>query len=184
MDNASSHLASNLRLLRDARGISQAQLAKLAGVPRPTVANLESGDANPTLSVSVRMATALGISIEELISAPRATAKHYPKDSLLTRLRGTVEVRKLLPEKLPSLEMDRMQLPVRARMVGAPHTPGTREFLACETGEVELVASGEAYRLFPGDVVAFRGDQPHLYRNVGTRVAVAYSVIALAPGSG
>lgn len=34
--------------------------------------------------------------------------------------------------------------------------------------------------LEPGDVVVFRGDQKHGYRNPGRGTAVAYSVVTLA----
>jgi quercetin dioxygenase-like cupin family protein len=66
-------------------------------------------------------------------------------------------------------------------MVGIPHTPGTREYLTLEHGEIELRVSGELYRLAPGDVVMFRGDQRHGYRNPGKHETIAYSVIAFAP---
>jgi quercetin dioxygenase-like cupin family protein len=69
-------------------------------------------------------------------------------------------------------------------MSGVPHLPGTREYLTCEVGEIELAAAGERWRLAAGDVVVFRGDQKHGYRNLGRRRAVAYSVIALATFSG
>ena len=42
--------------------------------------------------------------------------------------------------------------------------------------------AGEHSRLAPGDVVVFRGDQRHSYRNPGARTAVGYSVVLLAPG--
>ena len=45
------------------------ELATLSGVPRPTIANLESGSANPTLGVLVRIASSLQVSIEQLIAA-------------------------------------------------------------------------------------------------------------------
>ena len=66
-------------------------------------------------------------------------------------------------------------------MQGTPHTPGTREYLTCESGVVELVAAGELYRLAAGDALVFRGDQRHTYRNPGRRRAVAVSVVAFAP---
>ena len=65
-------------------------------------------------------------------------------------------------------------------MTGIPHTPGTREYLTCETGVIVLVAAGERFELTPGDVVAFRGDQRHSYSNPGKRAAVGYSVVSLA----
>ena len=182
-EDVADHIASNVRALRIARGLTQAQLAKIAGLPRATWANLESGMANPTIAVLVRVSTALQVSLEELVSPPRATAKHFPAASLPTRTRGTVTVRKLLPDPIPGLEIDRMDLPARGRMVGVPHRAGTREYLTCETGEVVLVASGERYVLKEGDVVVFRGDQPHSYLNETSRPAVGYSVIAIAPAS-
>jgi len=66
-------------------------------------------------------------------------------------------------------------------MTGVPHTPGTREYLTVEQGTIELRVSGESYVLAEGDVVMFRGDQRHAYRNLHTRASIAYSVIAFAP---
>jgi quercetin dioxygenase-like cupin family protein len=65
-------------------------------------------------------------------------------------------------------------------MAGIPHTPGTREYLTCEAGEIVLVAAGETFHLTAGDLVAFRGDQRHSYANPIDRVAVGYSVVVLA----
>lgn len=181
VDEVAHNLANNLRQLREARGVSQQQIARVAGIPRPTWAHLETGAGNPTLGVLVKVASALSVSVEELIAPPRAGAKHYPSSSLPVRRRGGVTIRRLLPEVIVGLELERMELPVRASMTGTPHTPGTREYLTCESGRVELVAAGQSWTLEPGDVVVFRGDQKHGYRNVGRTPAVAYSVIAFAP---
>ena len=169
-----------MRTLREGRALTQAQMAKTASLPRATWANLESGAANPTLAVLDRVATAFQVTIEELIAAPRSEAQHYAKATLPVKLRGAVTIRKLLPDPIPGMELDRLELPPCAKMTGVPHTPGTREYLMCETGELVLVASGEEYRLAAGDVVAFRGDQRHSYVNPTARLAIAYSVVVIA----
>lgn len=184
MDDIPGHLGNNLRQLREARGLTQQQIARVAGVPRPTWANLESGAANPTLAVLIKVAAALQVSLEELISPPRTTAKFYAAATLPVRRRGKVSVRRLLPEPIVGLEIERMELPAGASMSGVPHTPGTREYLTCERGEIELSESGRVWKLGPGDVIVFRGDQAHGYRNAGSAAAVAYSVITLAPPAG
>jgi XRE family transcriptional regulator, regulator of sulfur utilization len=176
-----NHLGDNVKLLRDARGLTQARVAKLAGIPRATWANLESGAANPTLSVLHRVAVALQVSIEELISTPRASCRLYPRGSLPVRTPGQAVIRRLLPDPVAGMEMDRIELPARARFSGVPHTPGTREYLTCETGELVLTAAGAEWKLAPGDVIVFRGDQRHAYHNPGARPAVGYSVVILAP---
>src|SRR3974390_2618493 len=173
-------LGRNLKQLREARGATQAHMAKLADLPRATWANLESGAANPTLSVLDRVAHALQVTLEELVAIPRAASRHYARGTLPVRRRGDVTVFKLLPHPIPGMEIDRIELPAGARMTGVPHTPGTREYLTCETGSIRLVAAGEQFDLAPGDVVAFRGDQRHSYTNPGAKVAVGYSVVVLA----
>lgn len=180
MDDVATRLGRNVRVLREARSLTQAQMAKTAGLPRATWANLESGAANPTLSVLDRVAIAFQVTIEELIAAPRSEAKHYPKASVPVKLRGAVSIKKLLPDPIPGMEIDRLELPPHAKMTGVPHTPGTREYLTCESGAIVLIASGEEYRLEAGDVVAFRGDQRHSYVNATSKAAVAYSVVVIA----
>jgi len=181
LDDLPSRLAKNLRHLRTARGLTQAQVAKLASLPRATWANLESGTANPTLGVLHRVAFALQVPIEEIVAAQRTGAKHYPRGTLPERRRGGAILRSLLPDPVPGVLIERIELPAGVRMTGVPHTPGTREYLTCEAGEIELVASGESWRLGVGDVLVFRGDQRHSYGNVGGRAAVGYSVVLLQP---
>jgi len=180
-DELAGRLARNVKQLRQARGLTQTQMAKIYGLPRATWANLESGAANPTLAVLHRVAFALQVSIEEIIAAPRAGVKHYPKGTLPRRTRGDVIVSSLLPDKIPGMLIERLELPPGARLVGVPHTPGTREYLTCEAGEIELVASAEAWRVGEGDVVVFRGDQRHSYTNPTRRLAIGYSVVMLEP---
>ncbi|MCP4809814.1 MAG: helix-turn-helix domain-containing protein [Proteobacteria bacterium] len=176
-DDPANNLARSIRQLREIRGYTQNKLAQLSGVPRPTIANLESGGANPTLSVLTKVAAALQVSIEELISPPRAVARLYKASELRVKRRGDVTVRQLLPDAIPGVVVERMELLRDATMAGVPHKPGTREYLTCETGRLLLTASGEKYRLEPGDVVVFRGDQKHGYANAGETTAVAYSVV-------
>jgi transcriptional regulator with XRE-family HTH domain len=179
--NQSANLAENLRRLRESRGLSQQQMAHLSGIPRPTWSSLESGSANPTLSVLARAAAALQVSIEELVGPPRSACQFFPAGSLPSKTRGNAVLRPLLPESIPGLDIGRIELAPGGVLKGVPHTPGTREYLTCESGEIELAASGERWMLGPGDALVFRGDQRHTYRNPGRRRAVAVSVVAFAP---
>ena len=73
----SKHLARNLAALRQVRSLTQESLAKSAGVPRSTIANLESGDGNPSLAVLMKVAEALSTSIDELVASPRAKVRRW-----------------------------------------------------------------------------------------------------------
>ena len=181
-DDLALRLGRNIKQLREARGATQDQVARLAGVPRATWANLESGTANPTLAVMNRVASAFQVTMEELVAIPRAATQFYARGTLPVRTPGQATVRKLLPDAIPGMEMERIELAPRGRMTGVPHTSGTREYLTCESGQIVLFAAGERWELGPGDLVAFRGDQRHSYTNETARVAVGYSVVILARG--
>jgi molybdate-binding protein/DNA-binding XRE family transcriptional regulator len=57
---------SQLRLARQARGLSQQQLAGMAGISRQAVSALESGVSDPSLRVALALARSLGLTVEEL----------------------------------------------------------------------------------------------------------------------
>jgi transcriptional regulator with XRE-family HTH domain len=179
---AASHLARNLVNLRRTRGLTQDMLARDAGVPRSTIANLESGEGNPSLSVLVKVANALGVPIDELLASPRAMVRRWNADEVATHTKGRgVTIRPLVPEPVPDEMMEVMDFAPGAVMGGTPHLPGTREFFTCLEGRVRILVAGEVYALETGDVLAFPGNQPHSYQNAdGVAPARGVSVVILA----
>jgi putative molybdopterin biosynthesis protein len=57
---------TRLRLARQARGLSQQQLAGMAAVTRQAVSAVESGHSDPSLRVALALSRALGMTVEEL----------------------------------------------------------------------------------------------------------------------
>src|SRR3954467_13285179 len=168
IDSPARNLAVNLRYVRERRGLTQAQLAKLSGIPRSTIALVETGSGNPTLTVLSTLAAALQLSIEELLSAGHGQCQVFKNGTLAVEQRGKgkkAEVRTLLPDPIPGMQIDRLELAPGARMTGVPHRPGTREYLVCERGRMPLGARGERSALGLGDVAASRGDRAHSYWN-------------------
>jgi len=180
-DDPRLNLAANLRRLREMRSLSQEQASQLAGIPRATWASLETGAGNPTLVVLTRVAAAVRVSIEELIGPARTSCRLYRAAEVPVRSRQGVRTRPLIPEAIAGLEAARMELEPGAALTGVPHTPGTREYLTCVSGQIELAAGGERWKLSAGDVLVFRGDQKHGYRNPSSRAAaVAISLVCFA----
>jgi transcriptional regulator with XRE-family HTH domain len=63
------NLAKNIERLRKAKGLSQEKLARLADVANNTLIKMESGEnKNPTLETLKKVAKALEVSVDELIS--------------------------------------------------------------------------------------------------------------------
>ena len=185
MDNpplVSRHLARNLAALRQVRSLTQESLAKAAKVPRSTIANLESGEGNPSLAVLTKVAQAVSTSIDELVASPRAKVRRWAAEDLSSHRRGRgVTTRALVPEPVPEEVMELMEFAPDAVMAGTPHLPGTREFFSCLQGRVTIFVAGERYEVGAGDVLGFPGNVPHSYRNLdGKAHALGVSVVVLA----
>ena len=63
-------IESNLRAIRQAAGLSQSELAGLAGVTRQTIGAVEAGLYAPTMGVGLRLARALGCGVDDLFRLP------------------------------------------------------------------------------------------------------------------
>jgi transcriptional regulator with XRE-family HTH domain len=181
-DNAAAHLARNLVNLRRTRGLTQDMLAKDAGVPRSTIANLESGEGNPSLAVLVKVAQALAVPIDELLASPRAMVRHWAAGEVVLQVKGRgVTIRPLVPEPVPDSMMEVMEFVPGAIMGGTPHLPGTREFFTCLDGKVRITVAGDAYEVGTGETLAFPGNLPHSYQNAdGLAPARGVSIVILA----
>jgi XRE family transcriptional regulator, regulator of sulfur utilization len=60
-------IALKLRALREERALTQKQAARLAGVSRGTLIELESGKREPYMPTVTKMARAYGVPFEELV---------------------------------------------------------------------------------------------------------------------
>ena len=173
-DALAVRLAGNIRQLREARGLTQDQMARLAGIPRATWGHLESGAGNPTLSVLHKVAVALQVPLEELTSAPRAISRLYPKESLAEHKQGDGAHPQAAARPDPGRrdrphgDPARRAHPRRAAHAGHARVPDLR------VGRDRCSRwRGSSRALAPGDVVVFRGDQRHSYRNPGKRAPSA-----------
>ena len=86
MTESSQPDGTRLRLARQARGLSQQQLAGVAGVTRQAVSAVESGHSDPSLRVALGLARALGMTVEELFGPGE------PGDPVLARPIAPVSV--------------------------------------------------------------------------------------------
>ncbi|ARN84733.1 helix-turn-helix domain-containing protein [Candidatus Nucleicultrix amoebiphila] len=182
MHNISKNMADKIISLRKSRAMTQDSLAKAAGLPRSTVTHLESGHGNPSLMNLIKLASALNVSVEELVAKNRPNCTHIKaKDvAFFKRDQGGCLVYKLLPDPIQGMQIERIQWQPKSVLKGSPHLSGTREYFTCLKGQITVFVEGDEFVMEEGDVLAFPGDRRHSYHNTGRGSAMALSVIVLA----
>ena len=64
-------ICENIQILRKKRNLTQEALAELVGVTRQTIAKWESGESTPDLAMAGRLSSALDVTLDEPVEAPR-----------------------------------------------------------------------------------------------------------------
>jgi transcriptional regulator with XRE-family HTH domain len=172
----------NLRKLRTRRGHSLERLARLSGVSRAMLGQIETGKSAPTISVLWKIATALGVSFATLLASEAergVVVLSRTKSKVLTSSEGRFQSRALFPfDGERKVEFYELRLAGLHREVAGAHQQGTVENLVVSAGTVEVSVGDSAPRvLSEGDAVLFDADVPHAYRNLGTGEAVLYLVM-------
>ena len=165
---------------RALRGWSLAELGGRANVSSSMLSQIERERANPTLAVAYRIATAFGLTVDELMSPSPARSMRLVlgSDPRQTYLRSdTVTVRTLSPLEFDGgLEFYELRLRPGGVLASAPHPAGTREVLALQSGTLVVTSGAEEQALAAGDSLTYRADVEHCIRNEGTEEAVAYLI--------
>lgn len=64
------NIGGRLKVIREQRNMTQAQLAEKIGVNRSHIAKIENNDTDGSVAVLTKLAAALGVSVAELLDEP------------------------------------------------------------------------------------------------------------------
>ncbi len=166
-----AHVASNVRRLRLAAGLSQASLADAAGLSRRMLVLLENGDTNISLSSLDRLAAALGASFIEIVSDPfkqpariEAVAWRGSKEQSSATLLGSAAAHK-------RVELWSWSLAPGDVYEADADPAGWQEMLYVIEGQLEITLPEGRKTVAAGDFTIFSSAQPYAYRALGESVA-------------
>ncbi|MEG3639939.1 XRE family transcriptional regulator [Magnetococcus sp. PR-3] len=180
-----SNLAGmRIRQLRSQRKLTQQALADMAEIPRATLATVEKDDANPSLAVVYKIASALGMSIDQLLVTEEERIQVVPAQEMrwIESADGRYRAVVVSPGNALHFFQQIFVLQPGAQYEGRPHPPGSEEYLHILEGELELELAGECKKLVPGDSGRFGGNVFHMYRNPGKQPVRCLVTILEAPG--
>ena len=121
-------IGKNLQKLRKQKSLTQEALAEAVGVARQTIAKWEAGESTPDLEISGRLASALEVTLDDLVNAPE-----YELDSR-PGMRG-----KHMFGVVTVGDKGQIVIPVRARRVFNIHPGDQLMVLGDENSGIALV---------------------------------------------
>lgn len=171
-------VGGRLRQMRLARGLSQRELARRAGVTNSTVSLIEQNSVSPSVSSLKKLLDALPVSISTFFAGeePSAPQAFYRAEELTEIGDGRLSFR-----LVAARQAERSMSIIHERY--PPGADTGEEMLEHEgeeggvvvAGEIEITVNGEVARLRAGDAYYFDSRLPHRFRNLGGEECVIVS---------
>ena len=184
VEDLAQSIGFNLRRLTTKKGLSLERLAKLSGVSRAMLGQIELGKSVPTISLLWKVAHALAVPFSALNaeSIPSNTVVlRANKSKVLTSIDGRFKSRALFPyEGERTVEFYEIEIAPGTQEVAEAHAINTIENLVIIKGEVEITVGDEIHILKERDSIFFQADVPHSYKNTGSENAIIYMVMIYA----
>jgi XRE family transcriptional regulator, regulator of sulfur utilization len=183
LDQLNSVIAENLKKLREERRLSLDNLAKLSGVSKSMLGQIERGEVNPTVSTVWKISNGLKISFTQLMSRPETEIELVEKTGIQPFVEDDGKVRNFPVFPFDSkrrFEMYSLELDSQGHIEAEAHPPGTQEFITVFAGEVTVSLNGDAIAVTDGNSLRFMADAPHAYTNTGS-VMCSLSMVIYYP---
>lgn len=166
MTNAESHLkqhiAQHLKAIRSERQLSLDAVAKLTGVSKAMLGQIEREESSPTIAKLWQIASGLDTSFSAFLG--QISQEHereeteFPDDP-------NMQITTLMPyDPRVKFEMFDISLFAHHEQHSTAHAHGVMETVWVIEGSLELFFDNEWHTLNPNDTARFFADQPHAYR--------------------
>ncbi len=183
MDKVLSYIGERLRDVRSSRLLTLDDVAKLTGVSKPMLGQIERGLSSPTINTLWKIATGLKMPLSYF----------YRQTETLLTVVG-------LEDKIPAMEEnDGMRVytlfsfePVRnvevfymefdggVRHCAEPHIKGVEEYVFVISGTMKIIVEGQEILLSEKQSMRFQADVPHIYHNISDQPCIVHDMIFYA----
>jgi|SRR5579862_137162 len=180
---APPRLGATVQRLRAERKLTLDQLSRIAGVSKSMLSEIERDRANPTIAFAWRLANALDIGLDRLLTKGERTVEQISvsgshETPSLVNTDAKYSLRILSPMDLGGrFEWYEIALESGGLLESSAHEPGTREHLTVLRGAMKLTAGDTTRLLKVGDTARYFADQAHAIRNGGKSKASGLLVV-------
>lgn len=172
-----AHLGSNLKRLRTDARMSQTALAERAGISRRTIINIESGEANISLSAVDDLAHALGATFVDLVAEPTTPRSDIGAVAWRGAQPGSEAVLLGTAPAAHEAQLWTWSLGPGERYDAQPDPAGWHELLYVVDGCLTLTREHATTRLDAGGHAVYSSAQRYSYANEGDAVSMFVRIV-------
>jgi transcriptional regulator with XRE-family HTH domain len=173
-------IGNKLKDIRNKRNLSLEEVAKLTGVSKAMLGQIERGKSNPTVSTLWKIATGLKISFSLFIDENQEDLKLINQKDISPIIEDNDRM-KLYPifpfDANKGFEIFTIELEPACNHISTPHNEGVEEYIIVTEGEIEIDINNKIFKLQKGNSIRFMANCPHSYKNINQGRSVFQNII-------
>lgn len=173
-------IAQNVRRIREQKKLTLDAAAKITGVSRSMLIQIEKGDVNPTISVLWKIANGYKTSFTSLVEEKGGNAKIVHSSSIQPIIEDDgkyINYPVFAFDEQRLFETYRIEIEPGGKLHADAHLEGAKEYITVFAGQLKITAGEEVFELKQGDSVRFQADRQHSYQNTGRDRALLHMII-------
>lgn len=173
MDYLSHNIGVNLNRIRKSKGMSLDLVSEQTGVSKSMLAQIEKGNANPSIGVLGKIVSGLRVEFNDLLKTP-------PLDYYLVHIKETVPTKELVGryrvwtcfpiEDNNVVEIYRIEIEPGQTYPSGGHGEKTREYISVLEGELIVELKDGEHFITKDEVFRFESDRDHKYKNPSSHI--------------
>ncbi|WP_019613802.1 helix-turn-helix domain-containing protein [Psychromonas ossibalaenae] len=179
-ENLNKTLALQLKKARTGKGWSLDTTSKYCAVSKAMLGQIERGESSPTVARLWKIATGFELPLSYFFSCDEHNA--LSDRSLRTEAGITISTLFVF-DPVTKMEVFSLTLAPGHEQVSAAHNSGVIEHILVTEGEMEYFLDNKWLPLNSGEVVKFKAEQVHGYRNVSAQATVFQNIICYPSGN-
>lgn len=155
-------------------------VAKVSGVSKSMLGQIERGDVNPTISTVWKIANGLKLSFTALVNRPETEYEEINISSIQPLIEDDGHYRNypmFLFDGERRFEVLYIELDPGSCLKSDAHPLGTQEFITVFSSNLLVLVDGETLSAESGGAIRFKADKMHQYQNAGNELCRLSMVI-------
>lgn len=180
MDNISKDIGEKLKSIRKEQHMSLDTAAKLTGVSKAMLGQIERGESAPTVLTLWKISNGLKVSFSHLISASGAESTIVNVDDIepIQQSEDGMLLYNIFPfDPVSGFDYYKIVIEPNSRHESIPHPNVDKEYIVVLEGNLEMTVNDSVFNISKGQAFSFNGAASHCYANPYEQQVVFHNII-------
>lgn len=173
-------IGERLKEIRANRVLTLDDTAKITGVSKPMLGQIERGQSIPTITTLWKIATGLKVPLSSFLEEqqPEYTVVDIAQEATISEDSGRMRAYPLFPyDPIRNVEIFYIEFDAGCKHISEKHNDGVEEYILVQTGTLQLVLNDQELVIAKNQSIRFKADIPHSYNNPFDMPCTVYNII-------